>query len=219
MRALPDLAVYLVTDPALCASAGVEATTRAAAAGGATLVQLRDKAARDDDLAALARRLKAALAPFRVPLVVNDRVAPALAAEADGVHIGQGDGDPAGVRTLIGPDRLLGLSVENTGQLAGVDPAVVDYVGAGPVVATPTKPDAAPPVGFGGLAAICRGSPVPVVAIGGIGLAEIPAAVRAGARGVAVVSAICGTPDPQAAAAALRRAVEAARAALAEVPS
>lgn len=182
-------------------------------------MQLRDKAARDDDLAALARRLKAALAPFRVPLVVNDRVAPALAAEADGVHIGQGDGDPTTTRALIGPDRLLGLSIENAAQLDGVDPEVVDYIGAGPVIATATKPDAAPAFGFEALAAICHRSPVPVVAIGGIGLAEAAAAVRAGARGVAVVSAICGTSDPSAAAADLRRAVEAARVAGMEMPS
>jgi thiamine-phosphate pyrophosphorylase len=219
MRRLPDLALYLVTDPILCGPRGVEAVVAAAVRGGVTAVQLRDKTARHADMVAQARRLKAALAPAGVPLVVNDRVEVAVAADADGVHVGQDDGDPATVRARIGPDRLLGLSVEAPAHLAGVDPGVVDYVGAGPVRATATKPGHAPAIGFEGLAALVRGAQVPAVAIGGIGLGNAACAVACGAAGVAVVSAICAAPDPEAAARALRRAVEAARLGAAALPA
>jgi thiamine-phosphate pyrophosphorylase len=212
MRRAADLALYLVTDPVLCGARGVEAVVQGAVRGGVTLVQLRDKAASDAELVALARRLKAALAPMGVPLIVNDRVEVAMEADADGVHIGQEDGDPGRVRARIGPERLLGLSVEAPEHAASIDAAVVDYVGAGPVRATATKPGHAPAIGFDGLAGLVRAAPVPAVAIGGIGLDEAGRAVACGAAGVAVVSGICAAPDPEAAARALRRAVDAARA-------
>jgi hypothetical protein len=106
----------------------------------------------------------------------------AVAADADGVHVGQEDGDPATVRARIGPDRLLGLSVEAPAHLAGVDSGVVDYVGAGPVRATATKPGHAPAIGFDGLAALVRGAQVPAVAIGGIGLGEARLGLSPAAR-------------------------------------
>jgi thiamine-phosphate pyrophosphorylase len=211
VRRLPDLALYLVTDPGLCAARGLLATVLAAVAGGAGVVQLRDKAADDAELTRLARALKAALAPVGVPLVVNDRVGVAVAAGADGLHIGQQDGDLHAARAAIGPEMLLGLSIENAAQASGIDPAAVDYIGAGPVFDTGTKPDAAPALGLAGLAAVCRAAPVPAVAIGGIGPGNARAAVEAGAAGVAVVSAICAADDPRSAAARLRRAVMEAR--------
>lgn len=211
MRPLPDLTVYLVTDPDLCAARGVEATAHAAVAGGARVVQLRDKTADDAALVELVRALKAALAGSGAALVVNDRPAVALAGGADGVHVGQGDADPGSVRALVGPDMLLGLSIETQAQLVAVDRAAVDYLGVGPVRATATKPDAAAAIGWDGFARIAAAARLPSVAIGGLREDDGAAAAMAGAAGVAVVSAICAAADPAAAARRLREGFEAAR--------
>ncbi|PTE17327.1 thiamine phosphate synthase [Phaeovulum veldkampii] len=200
MRRL-DLSLYLVLDPDLCGgAAGMVATARAAVAGGVTVVQLRDKGAGTSGLIATGRALRAALAGTGAALVVNDDVEAAVAIGAGGLHIGQGDMAPAAARARIGAGMALGLSVETVLQARAVDPAVVDYIGAGPVFATATKADHAPPVGFAGLARIISASPVPAVAIGGLKAAHAGPALAAGARGVAVVSAICGQPAPEAAA-------------------
>lgn len=193
-------AVYVITDPG--APLPVIDQARAAARGGAWAVQLRDKTMPDAALAGLARALVAELQPLGVKLIVNDRLEVALAAGADGLHIGQGDGDPAAMRARLGPDRILGLSVEHPDQCAAI-PAGVDYIGAGPVRATSTKPDHAPPIGFEGLARIVARAPVPVVAIGGLGPGDAAAVRRIGAAGLAVVSAVVRSPDPEAATRAL----------------
>lgn len=212
MRPLPrhgaDMSLYLVLDPGLCAAIGMVATARAAVAGGATMVQLRDKTADTPRLIGTGRALKAAMAGSGARLIVNDDVEAAIAIGADGLHIGQGDMAVAEARARIGPAMLLGLSVETPALAARVDPALVDYVGAGPVFATPSKPDHKTPVGFDGLAALVTASPVPAVAIGGIKANHVAQALKAGARGVAVVSAICGQPDPEAAACALRNRID-----------
>ncbi len=208
-RPRPDLRLMLVTDSAMIGARGLVDTVLAAVAGGATIVQLREKAQPDEALFPLARALCARLRPLGVPLVVNDRVAVARAAGADGVHLGQGDGDPAAARALLGPGAIIGRSVTDAAQASGIDPAVVDYVGLGPVFATATKPDANPPIGVAGVRAIVPLLPVPTVAIGGIDAGNAGAVIAAGAAGVAVVSAICAAVDPAAAAAALRRAMAA----------
>lgn len=200
-----DLSLYLVTDPGLCAAYGLEATVRAAVRGGVTVVQLRDKNATDAELTVCARRLKAVLAGSGVPLIINDRLAVAQASGADGLHIGQDDGEVAAARAALGPEAWLGLSVQNIGQLARVDTGHVDYLGVGPVFATASKPDHAPPLGLDGLAALVAASPLPCVAIGGLEAGHAAAVRHAGAQGMAVVSAICGQPDPEAAARELTR--------------
>jgi thiamine-phosphate pyrophosphorylase len=192
--------VYVITDPG--AALPVPDQVRAAARGGAAVVQIRDKRAADAELAALVAMLLPELALLGVRLVVNDRVEVARAAGAHGVHIGQGDGDPAAVRARIGPGMLLGLSVETEAQ-AGRIPAGVDYIGAGPVRATASKPDHAPPVGFDGLARIVAAAGLPAYAIGGIGPGDAAAAKAAGAAGIAVVSAVTQAPDARAATRAL----------------
>ncbi|TFH87740.1 thiamine phosphate synthase [Billgrantia azerbaijanica] len=195
-----DLSLYLVTDPRLCAERGLVETVVAAVRGGVTLVQLRDKHASDGELIDQARRLKAALAGSGVPLIINDRLAVAVESGADGVHLGQEDGDAVAARAALGERAILGRSVQTHDQLARLDPTPLDYLGLGPVFATATKHDHAEPLGFAGLASLVAASPLPAVAIGGL-KAEHAAAVRAaGARGPAVISAICGQPDPEAAA-------------------
>jgi len=133
-------------------------------------------------------------------LIVNDDVEAAVAIGADGLHIGQEDMDAPTARARIGDDMILGLSVETEALAAGIDPAIVDYAGIGPVFATSTKADHKEPTGFAGLARLVRVCPVPAVAIGGLNAAHVGDVFAAGANGLAVVSAICGTRDPEAAA-------------------
>ena len=199
-----DLSLYLVTDPDLCAGYGLVETVVAAVRGGVTVVQLRDKHAADGEMIDQARRLKAALAGSGVPLIINDRLAVAVESGADGLHIGQDDGEVAAARMALGERALLGLSVQTPAQLARVDIERLDYLGLGPVFATPSKHDHAEPLGFEGLAALVAASPLPAVAIGGLKVEHVAAIRQSGAGGLAVVSAICGHPDPEAAARAIR---------------
>tara|TARA_A100001391_G_C4938408_1_gene243837 strand:+ start:41 stop:664 length:624 start_codon:yes stop_codon:yes gene_type:complete len=195
-----DLSLYLVTDPALCAERGLEATVMAAVRGGVSVVQLRDKHASDEEMIAQAIRLKALLDEYEVPLIINDRIEVALASGADGLHIGQSDGDPVEARRRLGEDTLIGLSVQTLDQLKAVDVERIDYLGLGPVHATPTKPDHAAPLGIEGLTQLVRSSPLPTVAIGGISLANAGEVMTSGTDGLAVVSALCSAEDPAAAA-------------------
>ncbi len=210
MRGEADLSLYLVTDPGLTARLGLVETVRAAVRGGVTAVQFRDKGAAPAEFVAAARALKAALAGTGVPLLVNDRLEAAREIGADGLHIGQGDGDPAAARAALGEGALLGLSVETAAQARAVDPGTVDYAGVGPVRATATKADHAAPLGLDGLAEAVAALPegVRAVAIGGIGPGDAAAVLGAGAARLAVVSAICGQADPEAAARALAGEIE-----------
>lgn len=192
-----DLSLYLILDPGLCRAHSMAETARLAAAGGATLVQLRDKSGGTEALIATGREIRAALAGSGVPLIVNDDVAAAQAIGAEGVHLGQSDMEVAEARARLGPDAIIGLSVTNEAMVRAVDPALVDYVGIGPVFPTATKQNHNAPIGFDGLARLVGLSPVPAVAIGGLKAQHVAAALASGAAGVAVVSAICGQPDPQ----------------------
>jgi len=206
-----DLGVYLVTDrPAFLGRDPLEVVA-AAVAGGASVVQLREKRATTRQFVELARALLGLLRPLGVPLIINDRVDVALAAGADGVHVGQDDMDPRDVRGLIGPDKILGLSVTGADEARAARGMPVDYLGAGPVFATATKKDAGAPQGISGLATMLALAEVPVVAIGAITADNAAAVMDAGVSGLAVVSAICSAPDPRAAAQVLRRIAGAKR--------
>ncbi|MBL8488366.1 MAG: thiamine phosphate synthase [Rhodocyclaceae bacterium] len=206
------LGLYLVTDAAACAPRSVEEVVRAAVRGGATCVQLREKDLSTRGFLARARMLKALLAPLEVPLIINDRLDIALAAGADGVHVGQSDMPPAEVRRWM-PGGIVGLSVESADDVeAALESGVrLDYLGVSPVFATPTKTDAAPPLGLAGLAGIRALTRLPLVAIGGIGPANAADVLAAGADGLAVVSAICAAADPELAARGLAGTMRAAR--------
>lgn len=193
-----NLSVYFVTPEGL--GDALPALVVQAAQGGATLVQLRDKTMDDAAMTRLARQLIAALAPFGVPLIINDRIEVALACGAAGLHVGQGDLPVTEARRRLGPGPCLGLSIETEAQVRALPPGVVDYIGVGPVRATATKPDHAAPIGLSGLARITAAAPVPVVAIGGLGLADVAGVKAAGAAGLALVSAIAAAADPAAAA-------------------
>lgn len=209
-----DPTLYLVTDTELCRPRAVADVVRAAVAGGVTAVQVRDKTATRRELYALTLAVRGALADVPgVAVIVNDAVDVALLAGADGVHIGQDDLPPERVRALIGPDRLLGLSVSSAAELTAalaLPAGVVDVVGIGPVWATPTKPDAAPalgPAGVASLAAGARAAGLRSVAIGGISAANAAEVAAAGVDGICVVSGICAADDPAEAARRLRAAL------------
>lgn len=178
----------------------------AAARGGADLVQLRHKRLDDGAFAELARAAMTCIAPLGARLIVNDRIAVARAVGAHGLHIGQSDGSPRAARALIGPEMLLGLSIETPEQVHDVPQAGVDYLGVGPIRATPSKPDHAPPMGFAGLAAVTAATPLPCLAIGGLEAGDIEALRTAGAAGLAVVSAVIRSCDPEGATRALLEA-------------
>jgi thiamine-phosphate pyrophosphorylase len=206
-----DPTLYLVTDPELARARALIDVVTAAVRGGVTLVQLRDKHAGGRALLVTARALRAALDPLGVPLIMNDRVDVAAAAGV-GCHVGQSDLPAAAARTMLGPDAILGVSLEAVADLRAVDPAIVDYIAYGPFAATATKADAGRPVGPDGLAAVAKQTMLPLVAIGGIDTRNVAAAVRAGADGIAVVSAIMAADDPEAASRALRAAIDGAKA-------
>jgi len=206
-----DLSVYLITDVALCARAGLLETVAAALRGGVSAVQLRDKQASDAALIEQGKALKALLRGTHVPLIVNDRLKVAVAIGADGLHLGQSDGDVAEARAALGAEAILGLSVQRREQLKAPELSLVDYLGVGPVFATATKPDHSSPLGFDGLAAICAESPLPVVAIGGLSAEHAASIWSAGGAGMALVSAICTASDPELATREIAEAWRAAR--------
>jgi thiamine-phosphate pyrophosphorylase len=205
-----DLRLYLVTDRGLAGPRGVIDTVAAAVAGGVTLVQVRSPGATGRSFVEEARALKALLTPLGVALLVNDRVDVALAVDADGVHVGQSDIDAVTVRAMLGPRKIIGLSVGSPAewQAAQHHLAAVDYIGAGPVFATTTKTDAGAAIGCDGLASVVTLSPLPVVAIGGIGAGNAAAVMSAGPQGIAVVSAVMAAVDPARAARDLRTIVD-----------
>ena len=210
MKPLPDWRLYLVTERSLARGRSIAWLVEAAVRGGVTAVQLREKSCPTSDFVQLGRELKKLLASHQVPLIVNDRVDLALEIGADGVHIGQHDMDSGRARRLLGPDAIIGLSIETVEQARAAVSLDVDYLGVGPVFATATKMDAAPPLGLAALARVRAISRHRVVAIGGIGLENARQAIHSGADGVAVVSAICAAGDPERAARDLRQSIDAA---------
>lgn len=199
-----NLHLYLVTDEAAKCRHSLLETVQRAVDGGVTIVQYRSTNPDAGTCYREALPIREFLASRGVPFIVNNRIDLALALDADGVHIGQRDLPVPAVRAMIGPDRILGLSVSNADQLRAVDAALVDYLGMGPVFPTISKLNAPPVLGVDGFTALASQSPLPVVAIGGLD-AKRARLVRATgvAAGIAVVSAICGAEDPEAAARAL----------------
>lgn len=210
-----DLRLYAIVDPQNAGGHGLIDLARAVAAGGATQVQLRDKVNDTGRMVEEARALKAALAPFGVPLIINDRVDVALAAGADGVHVGQEDMAAEDARRLLGPGPLIGLSIRTPEQAAAAPLALIDYAGIGGVYGTMSKASGKSPIGVGGLSDVLnvlrgRVGNFPACGIAGITAANAGPVIAAGADGVSVISALSHRPDPEAAARELRAAVDAA---------
>ena len=205
-RSLPDLSLYLVLGAADTGKRPFEEIVLAAIEGGVTVVQLRDKQASTRVLLEHALRLKALLEPRGVPLIVNDRIDVAMAARADGVHLGQDDMPPVIARRLVGEEMLIGLSVSDRVEADTADPEVVDYCGIGSVFPTGTKSDAGAAIGPEFAHQLRELVDLPSVAIGGINAGNAGQLRGGGIEGLAVVSAICAADDPGAAARELRRA-------------
>ena len=214
MASAVDLRVYAVLDPQRCRGRPLGAMAAAAAAGGATLLQLRVKHGTTRELAAAAREVRLALAGTAVPIVVNDRVDVALAERADGVHVGLEDMQPEDARRLLGPDAILGVTVHHAAETP-TGSGIADYAGLGPVFASPSKDVADPPLGADGLSRLIselrrRQPGLPVCGIAGIDRENAAAVIAAGADGVAVISDIFMAEDPAQAARGLRAVVDAA---------
>jgi len=204
-----DWTLYVITDRRWGRS-HLE-VARAAIEGGATAIQLRDKEATTRELIEAGLALRDLTREREVAFIINDRVDVALAVDADGVHVGQDDMPATLARKLVGPDKIVGVSASTIEEALQAEADGADYVSASPVFATPTKPDAPPPTGLEGLRAIVEAVHIPVVAIGGINEGNVEEVIRAGADGVAVISAVVGAPDIAAAARRLRQRIEAAR--------
>ena len=203
---LAEARLYFVTD-----ASTNEYALREALAGGVDVLQLREKHASDDELRAAAATFRTVCTESGALFIVNDRPDIAVAADADGVHLGQSDEPVRAVRERIGGDLLIGLSTHSREQLAAGLETDADYVCVGPVYATPTKPDY-PAVGLDLVTHAARTVERPWFAIGGIDGTNVTEVATAGARRIAVVRAIRDAADPRAAAAGLRAAVEEASA-------
>jgi thiamine-phosphate pyrophosphorylase len=194
---LPKL--YAILDVACFASplrttASIAEYARDLARGGVTLLQYRNKLGQAREMLRDAREVHAALGAS-VVLIMNDRADICLAADYDGVHVGQDDLSPQGARTVIGDDRILGVSTHNLEQLAEADDGPADYIAYGPVFASSSKRDHDPPVGIEGIRAARAATRKPLVAIGGITRANARSVIDAGADSVAVISDLLGSPS------------------------
>lgn len=198
-----DLRVYVITADVPHLGRTHEDVAAAALAGGARIIQFRDKEISNDEFAATARRLQQLTREHNALLIINDRVEIAVALRADGIHVGQHDLAVADVKRLTRPGMILGVSATNYAEAIALADSGADYLGVGPIFPTPSKADATPPIGLNELTRICRDIPVPIVAIGGISQSNLPAIIGAGAAGAAVISAISSAPDMTAATAAL----------------
>lgn len=207
-----DLRLYTLLDPSV--SGGRTLSELAGRiADSATLVQLRDKKSSTRAMVDEARALRSVLAPAQIPLLINDRVDVALAARADGVHIGQEDMAPEDARTLLGRTAIIGLSIKTVRDAETAPLYLLDYVAVGGIYATSSKKTKSPPIGVAGLREVAqavrkRAPGFPICAIAGIDARNAGKAIAAGADGVAVISAISKASNPGAAARKLRDTVD-----------
>lgn len=206
-RIREGMRLYAVTDDAWLDGRTLAECVEQAIAGGATFVQLRDKRASTEELVATAEALVPLCRKAGVPFVVNDDVEAAIAADADGVHVGQDDMACTSARAALGSGKIVGVSVQTLEEALEAEAAGADYLGVGAMFSTPTKPEAVD-VGFDELRRICAAVGIPVVAIGGLNASTVPALGGCGVDGAAVVSAIFAAPDIEASTKRLRLLVD-----------
>jgi thiamine-phosphate pyrophosphorylase len=208
-----DLRLNAIVDPERAGGQNLANLAIRCARGGATLVQLRDKHSETRTMVEEARAIKQVLAPLAVPLVINDRLDVAMAAGADGVHLGQDDMAVEDARRLLGPKAIIGLSIKSVGEAEAARLDLINYVGTGGVYATSSKQQKNAPIGPDGLTRILatlrqRAPDMPVCGIAGIDASNAAEVIAAGADGIAVISALSLAPDPEAAARELRGIVD-----------
>ena len=206
-----DYSLYLVTDRDLARGRSTFEIVKAAVDGGVTVVQLREKHCSTREFIEQALAIKNFLKARKVPLIINDRLDVAQAVKADGVHLGQTDMPLEMAKDILSDSMLIGISAESIEDAIAAEKGGADYLGVSPIYATPTKTDTAPPLGLAGLREIRKAVSLSLVGIGGLNKENSAEAIRSGADGVAVVSAIVAADDPKAAAIELKQVITEAR--------
>lgn len=206
-----DWSLYVITDAGVIGARSLLEVVEAALRGGATVLQYREKKKTTRSMVEEAVALAAVCRRYGVPFIVNDRIDVALAVEADGVHLGQDDMPLETARRLLGPHRLIGITVHNRKEIEEAQRGGADYLSLAPVFATATKPDHQTPMGVDGLKMLLAEVTRPAVAIGGINAENLAQVVRTGVDGVCVVSAVLGRDDPEDAARTLRSLMDEVR--------
>lgn len=202
-----DLILYAVTDRAWLKNMTLYEQVEEALKGGATFVQLREKELDDETFLKEAFEIKELCEKYNVPFVINDNVDVAVKVNADGVHIGQKDMEASCVRSIIGKDKILGVSAQTVEQAILAEKMGADYLGVGAVFSTGSKADA-DDVSLETLKAICNAVSIPVVAIGGIGADNVLELKGSGICGVAVISAIFASNNIQKSTAELKKLIK-----------
>src|SRR3989338_9165446 len=201
--------LYLAADQDLAGNRQIERIVEGAVAGGVTVVQLRAKKAGARDIMALANRLHPITKKAGIPLVVNDRIDIALAIDSEGAHVGQSDLPAALARKMLGPKKILGVSVKTVSDAVQAEKDGADYLGVGDIFGTRSNPDAGKPIGLEAIRQIARRVRIPIVGIGGKSAENAHKVIEAGAYGIAVISALAMAPNPTIAAQKLRAIVNA----------
>jgi len=187
--------LYIITDQRISHGKSHLEVAEAALAGGATVIQFRDKEMKDSEAVVACREIYKLTKKKGVSFIVNDRVEVAKAVDADGVHLGQEDMSFSSARKILGKEKIIGISVETVEQALKAVEGGADYLGIGPIYPTATKPDAGKALGIARLKEIRESVNIPIVAIGGINENNLEEVLRAGADGVAVISAVVSAPD------------------------
>jgi thiamine-phosphate pyrophosphorylase len=191
-----DWRLCFVADSEAAQDRDILSIIRPAVAGGATLIQIRGKNWTDRELLDAGIQAVRLLRPKKIPLIINDRVDIAMACEADGVHLGQDDMPLPYARKILGKNRLIGISASISQEARSAEKGGADYIGVGPMFVTSSKKDIGPLVGLDGLRNIREKVKIPILAIGGVNSANAAEVIRAGADGVAVISAIAAATEP-----------------------
>jgi thiamine-phosphate pyrophosphorylase len=200
--------LHVLTDVTLQSRFSHIELTRLAIAGGADTIQFRQKEGSTREMIETAREMKALCSQADVVFIVNDRIDVALASEADGVHLGQDDFPIALARKYLGKDRIIGGSAATMEEARSCLEVGADYIGFGPVYPTTSKDDAGPISGNEVLSRVVEEIQIPIIAIGGVSASNTAAVLRAGAYGIAVISAVCCQDDPEGATRSLSEAIE-----------
>ncbi|NRP37934.1 Thiamine-phosphate synthase [Marinobacterium sp. xm-a-121] len=187
--------IYVITDTESPWS--IRDQVNFAAEGGAHLIQYRDKHISDAGYFSKAVLLMKDLKGYDCELILNDRVNVAKELPQCGLHVGQSDGELAAIKASLAPTQILGLSIEHSSQINEANQQIADYFGIGPIRATQTKSDHAPPIGFDGLKDAVKQSSIPTYAIGGMSSSDIPILKSIGVSGIAVVSTVTRSDDPK----------------------
>jgi len=187
--------LYIITDQRISHGKSHFEVAEAVLEGGATVLQFRDKEIGDSEAIEVCQKIHKLTKKKGVPFIVNDRVEIAKAVDADGVHLGQEDMSFGSARKILGKEKIIGISVETVEQALKAVEGGADYLGIGPIYPTATKPDAGKALGIARLKEIRESVNIPIVAIGGINENNLEEVLRAGADGVAVISAVVSAPD------------------------